>query len=373
MAGPAVVRTLRLLAGPGVACWLAACSLPGQVYPVYGYDVIEEDAPVSEAVSLTRIAPDLLLELAERDLRVPYPNPELQEAIRGYRYRIGPQDILSFTVWDHPEITIPAGQFRDPELQGHVVDASGRIFFPYVGEVDVTGRSLEDIRREITASLAEVIQDPQLDLRVVSFRSKKVHVTGQVAAPGVLPITDSPLTLIEALTATGGARPEAALQQVQVLRNGQTLTFDVQALFDNGDMRQNTLLQDGDVVHVPENSLYRVHVLGEVEEPGSVQMPSGRLNLAEVITETGGLDRTNANPERIFVFRGSFEEPNVYWLDARSPDAMLMATQFRMQPQDVVFVASSELARFNRAISLILPTVQTLWQTQTFIDRLQDD
>ena len=115
-----------------------------------------------------------------------------------------------------------------------------------------------------------------------------------------------------------------------------------------------------------------MHVLGEVREPGAIAMSRGRLNLAEAITRSGGFDQAAADLERIFVFRGTYEQPNVYWLDARSPDAMLLAAQFPMQPQDVVFVASSGLARWNRIITQILPTVQTLWQTQSFIDRLEE-
>ena len=350
----------------------SACSLPGQVYPLYEYDAVEDEPVLPEEVNLVRISPSVLLALASFDVDEPHPNVALQEEVRSYRYLIGPQDVLSFTVWDHPEITIPAGQFREASLQGHVVDSSGAIFFPYVGTVDVAGKTVDRVRQDVSERLSEFIQDPQLDVRVVSFRSQKVHVTGQVANPGVLPITDTPLTLVEALALTGGARGDAALQRVQVVREGLARNYDVQGLLDTGDMRQNVLLRDGDVVYVPENSFYSVHVIGEARNPGSIGMPSGRLNLAEAITRSGGLDATNANPERIFVFRGMYASPAVYWLDARSPDAMLLATQFRMQPQDVVFIASSELARFNRAISLVLPTVQTLWQTQTFIEQLQE-
>src|SRR5690606_637593 len=126
------------------------------------------------------------------------------------------------------------------------------------------------------------------------------------------------------------------------------------------------------VIYVPESSYYAVHVIGEVETPGVVPMTRGRLNLAEAITLSGGFDPENSDPRRVMVFRNVGERPVVYWLDAQSPHTMLLATQFQMQPQDVVFVASTGLARWNRLVSLILPTVQTLWQTQNFIDRLND-
>ena len=358
----------------GATLLLQACALPGQRFDDdrYRHANAEEDARAG-AYSLLRITPRVLRELAAAsDTARPVANESLAEELRGYRYRVGPQDILTFTVWDHPELTIPAGEFRSADIQGHLVNAEGKIFFPYIGEVDVGGKTLAEIRTDVTRRLARFIQNPQLDVRVAAFRSKKVNITGEVNNPGVVPITDTPITLVEALALAGGHAPTAALQQVQVIRDGASQVFNVQALLERGDMSQNLLLQDGDVVYVPENSWYAVHMIGEVREPGAIAMARGRLNLAEALTRAGGLDQVTADPERVFVFRGTYDEPHVYWLDVRSPDAMLLATQFQMQPQDVVFVASSGLARWNRVISQILPTVQTLWQTQSFIDRVNE-
>jgi polysaccharide export outer membrane protein len=315
----------------------------------------------------------VLARLAEPDRNVAKANPDLEQQIREYQYQIGPQDVLSFTVWDHPELTIPAGEVREAALQGHLVGPSGQIFYPFIGEVEVMNRTVSDVRVEVTERLARVIQDPQLDVRVAAFRSRKVQVSGNVAMPGSVPLTDIPLTLVDALSQAGGVTPEGALQSVQVIRGGESRTFDVQSLLERGDMHQNMLLRDGDLVYVPENSFYAVHVLGEVAQRGSVPMASGRLNLAEVLSLSGSFEPTNADPERLFIFRGAYEKPEVFWLDARSPDAMLLATQFEMRPQEVVFVASAGLTRWNRAISLILPSVQTLWQTQSLIERLRDE
>lgn len=351
----------------------AGCALPGHSLDDRYELVNEGEMEDRQAYALRRITPDVLRELARPEAVEPKANPALEQAIREYRYEVGPQDILTFTVWDHPELTIPAGEFRSAEVQGHLVNAEGRIFFPYVGEVEVAGRTLDEIREDLTKRLARYIQDPQLDVRVASFRSKKVNITGEVKTPGFFPITDMPLTLVEALAAAGGTTELASLQRVQVVRDGISRTFDVQALLERGDMSQNLLLRDGDIVYVPENSFFAVHMLGAVTEPGIVPMARGRLNLAEAISLSGGFDRVEADTERVFVFRGSYDKPNVFWLDAKSPDAMLLAIQFQMQPQDVVFVASTSLARWNRVISQILPTVQTLWQTQSFIERLENE
>lgn len=358
----------------GALLALQGCAIPGQRLDDGRYEVANDDADLGNGeYALLRISPRVIRELATTTLPQPEANRQLQEALRAYTYHVGPQDVLTFTVWDHPELTIPAGEFRSAEIQGHLVNSEGKIFFPYIGEVDVGGKTLVEIREDVSRRLARYIQNPQLDVRIASFRSKKVNISGEVKTPGVAPVTDMPMTLVEALTLAGGRTPEAALQRVQVVRDGVTRTFDVQALLEHGDMSQNVLLQDGDVVYVPENSWYAVHMLGEVREPGAIPMSRGRLNLAEAITRSGGFQQATADLERVFVFRGTYDNPNVYWLDAKSPDAMLLATQFQMQPQDVVFVASSGLARWNMIITQILPTVQTLWQTQSLIDRLENN
>lgn len=367
------MNTSRAIGIAATLLLFTGCALPGQTFDAGRYEPADDEAAAEQEYDLIRITPRVLRELANPVPPAPRANPALLEALREYRYRVGPQDVLTFTVWDHPELTIPAGEFRSAEIQGHLVNAEGKIFFPYIGEVHVGGRTLAEIREEVTRRLSRYIKEPQLDVRVASFRSKKVNVTGEVNTPGFFPVTDMPMTLVEALNAAGGGTPQAALQHVQVVRDGVARRFDVQALLERGDMSQNLLLQDGDIVYVPENSWFAVHMLGAVAEPGAVPMPRGRLNLAEAITRSGGFDRIEADTERVFVFRGDYDNPNVYWLDAKSPDAMLLATQFRMQPQDVVFVASTGLARWNRVISQILPTVQTLWQTQSFIERVEDD
>jgi polysaccharide export outer membrane protein len=71
----------------------------------------------------------------------------------------------------------------------------------------------------------------------------------------------------------------------------------------------------------------------------------------------------------VYVIRGSFERPSIYKLDAGSPDALLLATQFQLQPRDVVFVSAHDLTRWNRIISQIEPTVRLLWETVQIGDR----
>jgi polysaccharide export outer membrane protein len=286
----------------------------------------------------------------------------LAELAANYNYRVTAHDVLSVIVWDHPELTIPAGEFRSAEATGHPVSTDGTMFFPYAGTLQVAGKTLPEIRELLTQRLTQVIKKPQLDVRVAGFRGQKVQVTGEVLAPSSLPITDVPMRAQDAISQARGPTPEADLRGVTLTRGGRTFTLNLQALYEQGDISQNWLLQDGDILHVPDRSRNKVFVLGEVRRPSSRVMVKGRMTLAEAIGDTEGFDPVSANPAKLYVIRGNFDQPTVYKLDARSPDALLLATQFQLQPHDVVFVSAHNLTRWNRIISQIQPTVQMLWQ-----------
>jgi polysaccharide export outer membrane protein len=90
-------------------------------------------------------------------------------------------------------------------------------------------------------------------------------------------------------------------------------------------------------------------------------MARGRMTLAEALGDSSGLDPVTSSGE-VWVFRGTYEKPRMYKLDARSADAMLLAVEFQLEPHDVVYVATYGLTSWNRVITQILPTVQGIWQ-----------
>lgn len=294
----------------------------------------------------------------------------LAERAKAYAYRVAPFDVLSVTVWDHPELTIPAGEFRSAEATGHPVYSDGTMFYPHVGVIEAGGKTLPQIREELTRRLTRVIQNPQLDIRVAAFRGHKVQVTGEVAAPSAVPITDVPMRALDAINFAKGFSPEADMQNVKLTRDGKTFVLDLQAVNERGEVGNNWLLVDGDILHVPDRRENRVFVLGEVREQMARPMVRGRLTLADALSDAQGMDQTTSNPSRIYVIRGSFEKPTIYKLDASSPDALLLAVQFQLEPRDVVYVSAYELTRWNRVISQILPTIQVLWQTFDLTQRV---
>ncbi|MDH5633367.1 MAG: polysaccharide export protein [Gammaproteobacteria bacterium] len=279
-------------------------------------------------------------------------------------YRVGPQDVLSIIVWEHPELTIPAGGERPVEKAGHQVNNDGQIFYPYVGLVHVAGKTTDQIRTELTRQLSRFIKRPQLDVRVVAFNSQKVYVSGQVKQPGNLPISDVPLHVADAVNAAGGALPTGDVSRVVLSRDGKKQLLNLVALYSFGDVSQNLLMRSGDLLYVPENNTNKVYVMGEVKKPAALPLFDGRMTLAEALS-TGGIDQ-NAAAGRVYILRRNGEGALAYHLDASEPDALILATAFQLKPLDVVFVSTAGVSRWNRVMSQLLPTAQTLWT----LDRL---
>lgn len=293
-------------------------------------------------------------------------NPDLDQASQGYDYQVGRGDVLTITVWNHPELTIPAGSMRNPAEAGNWVHNDGTIFYPYIGRVHVDGMRLTEIQEVLTRRLGEYIESPQVEVNVAAFRSKRVYVTGEVQQPGMVPITNIPTTLLDAINSSGGITEEADWGNVVLTRNGEETRFSFKDLYQRGDTTQNTLLQHGDIVHVERNDINKVFVLGEVRNAQSVPMNRVRMSLAEGLSEAGGIDEQRADARGVFVFReapeGAEHLVDVYQLNIQQATSYILADQFELQPRDVVFVTAAPVARWNRVISLIMPTVTGLYQ-----------
>ena len=138
-------------------------------------------------------------------------------------YRVGPQDILTIIVWNHPELTIPSMQTTSENVNiftqtnqqnnnpaGILIDQNGAIFFSLAGRIKVTGMTVERIRQELTDRLVKYIRKPQISVRVASFRNKPVYIVGEVMRQGVQYITDLPLTILDMINDAGGIDKETS-------------------------------------------------------------------------------------------------------------------------------------------------------------------
>ncbi len=275
-------------------------------------------------------------------------------------YRIGPLDEVQVVVWEHPELTSPMGQYQSA---GQTISTSGTLFYPYAGELKAAGLTAQELRAEITARLSDkILTNPQVDVKITGYNSLKSFVSGEVKNPGFVAFNDIPLTLPEALTRVGGLSENADASNIMLRRAGVVYTIDYLSAFKSNLPLEHILLKPGDQLWVPSLDDQRVYVLGEVGSQAAFSFKRGRLSLMEAVTRAGGLQAVTASARSLYVIRNtSLNRIDVFHLDAKNAMAFAVADRFALKPRDIVYVDASGLATWNRIISQILPTVQTVY------------
>lgn len=290
--------------------------------------------------------------------------PELVPAVQNTKYKVGPFDVLIVTVWEHPELTQPLGQYRNDLASGQLVDADGTMFFPYVGRIPVAGLTATEIQKQVTSILAKVLRDPQVDIKVAAYRSQRVYVSGEVRNPGIQIIDDVPMTIPEALNRAGGLLPTGDASAVRLVRGSKVYELDIESLERSGAPLESIQLLPGDQIRVPNLEERVAYVIGEVARPTILKLTNGRTNLVRGLTEAGGIDNLTANAAGIYVVR-PMDSTNVtvFRLDGRSPVALAWAGQFQIRPRDLIYVDQSGLNRWSRVFQLLVPMSAVLSNT----------
>lgn len=329
-----------------------------------GYAGPNDDPPPAGA--LTEITPALIRAQVANAVRSV---PSDVQALVGVaeQYRIGPGDVVGIVVYDHPEIAFsatPATTVADASsvspAPGFIVSNTGQLTFPYAGPVMAAGMTVQELEDVLVRRLSRVFKEPQLSVRVTAFRSKRAYIEGEVRTPGLMVFTDIPMTLAEALNRAGGFSANGDRSFVTLTREGKTTTLDLVALNDAGIDPTRIPLKNGDLVMVRGRDERKVTVMGEVTQQAAIPMRNGRMSLNDALGEVGGVNLSQANPRQIYVVRN---EPqggqSLFHLDAKTPMALALADQFALRPKDVVFVDPVPLVRWNRVITLILPSTTT--------------
>lgn len=338
-------------------CLLSACvwapgqhmrSLPGVQDD--GGRRISDDGQL-ELISITP-------KLVAQDVAARTGNGTYPAALVDYRpsdYRIGAGDILYITVWDHPELTVPAGPQQQADMAGRLVQSDGKLFYPYVGLIQAAGKTPVELRQVLAGQLARVIESPQVDVAVLSYASQRIWVTGAVQQPTQIALGMVPLTVGDVLSRAGFNPTQADLSGLRLTRDGATYTLDAGNAASAG-----LFLKSGDHLHIPFLDEKEVFVVGEVNDPGALNFKTGSISLSQALGRVGGLAQTTAKGNAVYVIRGvqrdlQVEPASIYQLEAKSPSAFAVASQFQLLPGDVVFVGAAGITRWNRFVSQLLP------------------
>jgi polysaccharide export outer membrane protein len=260
-----------------------------------------------------------ILVLSPLPLLAQTPTPQQQDK----DYIIGPEDILDIQVWGNKDLN-----------QVVFVRPDGRTSLPLVGEIGVSGKTVQQLQDHLTNVYEKTVKGAVVTVIVKEIRSRPVYFVGGFGKPGVMQLTRE-LTLLQAISVVGGVLPNSDAEKGFVLRGDRRIPIDFNRLVQRGDLSQNPKLEPGDSVVVPLADA--VYVNGEVKSPGAVKY-TGDLTILKALTQVGGLTPLAAGG-RVDVLRGSAEKKERIRVDVdkmmRSPDEN---PDIRLQPNDIIFV-----------------------------------
>jgi len=403
--GVGVARSICLASALGVLTALGGC---GVVY--ISPSVTEE---VTEVGVKVRVVP-LTSESAIAANRTPYTPRQLPAEMTSFVSSLpspsaAPRDAAlppapaaapySIGVGDVLVLSIPSSASTVEQLsgllaaqnarQGYTVQDDGAIAIPNVGRVRVADMTIEDAEAALFRRFVEAGVEPSFTMEIAEFRSRRVEVTGAVAAPSIVPIGLTRLNLNEAIISAGGlTTPDPEFAAIQLYRDGQSYEIPASTLFSSPRVQEYPL-KAGDRIIVrstydpsrvradigERRSIFNnelgldtverdyVYLAGEVATQTRLPLPfERRANLADVLFGEGGFSTTSGSPRHIYVLRGSpnpaeFGGLTAYQLDAENAGNLIVATRFEMRPNDIVFIAEQPVTRWNRAVSLVIPNL----------------
>ena len=276
-------------------------------------------AQIPAAFSVTESSSDLGLDGIKYPSPLPGEAPIRQSAgLDSDSYIIGPGDVLSLKVFSSPEISGPL-----PVL------ADGTVTLPIVGPAKVNGLTIQQASLWIQQLLSKDLLSPELQLTVSNMRPLQISMIGQLQTPGLYFISGdngSLPTLVTAIQQAGGITQAANITDVVIQRRvpGSANRFkqtsvNLYSLLFAGDQTQNPYLFDGDIIKIqtgssnPEDATelgatninpngINVKIVGEVESPGNISMPSN-TPLNKAILMAGDTVDLRANRRNIELFR----------------------------------------------------------------------
>lgn len=264
---------------------------------------------------------------------------------------IAPGDVLQITIWDAEDnslLTSP-GQ-RAAQLQNMRVASDGRIFLPFVGNIKVSGMSPDNARNSIEARLSESVPSAQVQLNVEAGRANTANLVAGVRSPGVYPLVDRNVTILDLISMGGGTVTSMANPQIRLMRGKNIYGTSLDRLFDNPSL--DITIRGGDRVLVEAEDRYFLS-LGAAGSEALHTFPKERVTALDAMAIVGGVSDTRADPQGILILReyparavggnGPPMQRVVFTIDLTSADGLFSAGEFDIMPNDLVYATESPI------------------------------
>ncbi len=264
-----------------------------------------------------------------------------------YEYILGPSDSISINLTDTDDLD-----------NTYLIDQDGMIDLPFIGKVKLDQLTLNQAQTILTDVIKDFYKNADLQINIEEFNSSKVYIVGAVRNQKTINLNQKPIKLIEAAI-EANFNPSAADKLFGtkgfLRRDNEVYKINLANAFNGSDEKENFFLKKDDVIFIDRNS-EAIHVFGEVTKPG-VYFPNLDYSLTELIS-TSGLNQLTSNASKVYVIReryNSFLTVDVFRLNIKNPVNLIAGRKFLLQPKDIIFIPPTEIVKWNRTISLLLP------------------
>ncbi len=283
---------------------------------------------------------------------------------------IGPGDVLNVAIFETgvalfgrsatigaegagtPGLDPAARSEKFPPLR---VSDQGTISIPFVGQVNVAGRTTREIELLLRQSLHGKSQNPQVLVSIAEGLTNSVIIGGDITRPGRLVLPTNREKLSEVIALAGGSRGEIREVLVRVSRNDVVQEWRLAEVLENPAL--DTRIYPADritLIRQPRSFT----VLGAAGQTSQLPFPSAKASLIEAIAMGGGANPSSGNARAIFVFRidrdaTGKETPVVYHFNMMQASSYILAQKFEMKDKDVVYVGNALANQPSKLIQVL--------------------
>lgn len=307
---------------------------------------------------------------------------------------IGKGDVLDIAVWEAPpaalfgstvgdvRLTSSSSTSRGTSIPEQMVDSDGYITIPFAGRILASGRTPQQIAREVDQRLVGKAHQPQTIIRLVRNATQNVTVVGDVANSTRVPLTARGERLLDVLATAGGVKQPVGKMTIQITRGDRIASMPLELVIK--EPRENIRLQADDVV----TALYQPYsftALGAIGRNDELSFEGTGITLAQALGRVSGLQDVRADVKGVFIFRledvealvpaargGALVTPDgkipvIYRINLRDPATFFLAQSFPIRNKDVLYVSNAPLADIQKFVNVISSTILPVATASTIV------
>ena len=265
-------------------------------------------------------------------------------------------DRLEIRIWEIAEDGLFSTAGRRETILEVVVSNSGEVALPYANTISAQGYTVAELRALLLDRYTGQAIEPEIAIAITDTQSRTVTVLGDARTLGRALIPSKGIKLLDLIAQVGGF-PHAHWEMTVTIQRG-TATASLSASNVISHPANNIIVLPGDIVNVTYEPR-RFAVYGGVNRPSNIEIPMQKAHLAYLMADVGGLNDRIAQAQSVFVFRpvnaNSVATTAIaYRFDFSRPDSLLLAGMFRLEPTDIIYVASADAADFQKIVSIVL-------------------